>query len=211
MSKIKNVTHYAVYLLLVWGFYRLFFKLPETIEELVLKPIIWLIPLIFLLAREKENLSSIGITSKNLFKSIYMVIGLGAIFAVVALITNYLKYQQFKFGANLGSDLFGMSLFLSLATAVSEEVAFRGYLFNRVWQIWKNEWLANLTVSLVWGIIHLPVAVFIWKLDSLALFSYLLVTFLFGVGSSFIFARTKNVFSSILLHVLWEWPIILFR
>jgi membrane protease YdiL (CAAX protease family) len=40
---------------------------------------------------------------------------------------------------------------------------------------------------------------------------YLLLTTLFGVGSAFIYARTKNVFSSIFLHVLWEWPIILFR
>jgi membrane protease YdiL (CAAX protease family) len=31
------------------------------------------------------------------------------------------------------------------------------------------------------------------------------------MGSAFIFSRTKNIWGSILLHVLWAWPIILFR
>jgi len=47
--------------------------------------------------------------------------------------------------------------------------------------------------------------------NATALAAYFLLTTLFGIGSAFVFARTRNVFSSILLHVLWEWPIILFR
>jgi len=41
--------------------------------------------------------------------------------------------------------------------------------------------------------------------------SYLFLVFVFGLGASFVFSRTGNLASSILLHVFWSWPIILFR
>lgn len=208
---IKHATGFAAYLLLVWGFYRLLFKLPEEIEELFFKPLIWLVPIFFLLKKEGLGLSSLGITLKNLFPAIYFSLGLGAIFAIEGIFLNFVKYGNFVFAANIGDKNLFASLGLSFATAISEEVSFRGYIFNRVWQVIKNEWVANLSTSLVWGLIHIPVVVFVWKLNLSAALVYLLLTTLFGVGSAFVFARTKNVFSSVLLHVLWEWPIVLFR
>ncbi len=210
-AAIKNATVFAAYLLIVWGFYRLLFKLPDEIEELILKPIIWLVPLVFLLKKEKMGISSLGITLKNLFPAVYFSLGLGAIFALEAVVLNYTKYGNFVFAANIGEKFILSSIGLSFATAFSEEIAFRGYIFNRVWKALGNEWVANLTTSVAWGLIHVPVVIFVWKLNFSATVIYLLLTTLFGVGSAFVFARTKNVFSSILLHVLWEWPIILFR
>lgn len=210
-AAIKNATVFAAYLLIVWGFYRLIVKLPDEIEELILKPVIWLVPLVFLLKKEKMGISSLGITLKNLFPAVYFSLGLGAIFALEAVVLNYTKYGNFVFAANIGEKFILSSIGLSFATAFSEEIAFRGYIFNRVWKALGNEWVANLTTSVAWGLIHVPVVIFVWKLNFSATVIYLLLTTLFGVGSAFVFARTKNVFSSILLHVLWEWPIILFR
>jgi len=208
---VKRATVFAAYLLIVWGCYRLLFKLPDEVEELFLKPIIWLVPLVFLLKKEREGISSLGITLKNLFPAIYFSLGLGAIFALEAVVLNFAKYGSFVFAANIGDKFILSSIGLSFVTAFSEEIAFRGYIFNRVWKALGNEWIANLTTSAAWGLIHVPVAVFVFKLDFPAAVVYLLLTTLFGIGSAFVFARTKNVFGSILLHVLWEWPIILFR
>ena len=210
-AAIKNATVFAAYLLIVWGFYRLIVKLPDEIEELILKPIIWLVPLVFLLKKEKMGISSLGITLKNLFPAVYFSLGLGAIFALEAVVLNYTKYGNFVFAANIGEKFILSSIGLSFATAFSEEIAFRGYIFNRVWKALGNEWVANLATSVAWVLIHVPVAIFVWKLNFSATAIYLLLTTLFGIGSAFVFARTKNIFSSILLHVLWEWPIILFR
>lgn len=210
-TQIKNLTIYAAYLLIIWGLYRLLIKFPDEVEELVIKPIIWLLPIGYILKREKNNLASIGVTLQNLFPSVYFVLGLGAVFVIEAVIFNYVKHGGLDFGANLGSSPFLISLGLSFATAFSEEITFRGYLFNRLWRLTNNEWLANGVSSLFWILIHLPVTIFIWKLSFLQAAIYLFITGLFGMGSAFIFARTGNVFSSIVLHVLWEWPIILFR
>ncbi|MEK7182892.1 MAG: CPBP family intramembrane glutamic endopeptidase, partial [Patescibacteria group bacterium] len=95
--------------------------------------------------------------------------------------------------------------------ALSEETVFRGFIFNRLWKAFQGEWSANLLTSSGWALIHLPVTVFVLKYDVAQAVSFLFLTFLFGVASAFVFARTGNVFSSVLLHVFWEWPIILFR
>ena len=210
-SVVKYLTRYSVYILIVWGFYRVLFKLPDNVEELILKPIIWLTPLIFLLRRENQKISSLGITLKNLFPAIYLSLGWGAIFAIEAIFLNFLKYKTFNFGANIGEGGLMLSLLISFATAFSEEIPFRGYIFNRLWGVLNNEWLANIITSVVWALVHIPVTVFVWKLSLSAVLLYLFLTFLFGLGSAFVFARTKNVFSSVFLHVLWQWPIILFR
>ncbi|MDP3994907.1 MAG: CPBP family intramembrane metalloprotease [bacterium] len=210
-TALKNATVFATYLLIVWGCYRLIFKLPDEVEELFLKPIIWLVPLVFLLKKEREGISSLGITLKNLFPAIYFSLGLGAIFALEAVVLNFAKYGSFVFAANIGDKFILSSIGLSFVTAFSEEIAFRGYIFNRVWKALGNEWIANLATSMAWGLVHVPVAIFVFKLDFPAAVVYLLLTTLFGIGSAFVFARTKNIFGSILLHVLWEWPIILFR
>ncbi len=208
---VKNVTVYVTYLVIVWAFYRFLFQLPEDIEELIVKPIVWLLPLFYFVKKEGLGLSSLGITLKNLFPAIYFGIGLGAIFVMEGVLTNFLKYGSFHFAANLGNLPFATSLGLSFATAFSEETAFRGYVFGRLLGVMKSEWTANIVSTILWTLIHVPIAFFVWKLNLSAGILYLVLTAIFGAGSAFVFARTKNVFGSVLLHVLWEWPIILFR
>lgn len=208
---VKHNVIFPAYLLIVWGFYRMLFKLPEEVEEIIIKPILWILPLIFLLKREKLGAETVGITSNNLFPSIYIALILGVIFAIEGLLVNFVKYEGIEFAANIGKNSLIVSLFISLATAVSEEFAFRGYLFNRTWFVMGNELKANLLVSLVWAAIHIPITVFWWQLSPLKVVGYLILTTLFAIGSSFIFARTRNLAGSILLHILWSWPIVLFR
>ena len=213
-KKTQYVKHSVVlvaYLFIVWGLYRYIFKLPDEIEELIVKPILWLLPVVFLVRKEGGGMKSVGITKNNLFPSIYLALGLGAIFVLEALFINYLKYSGFDFSANIGRMSIFASLGLSFATAITEEITFRGYIFNRVWYATGKEWTANITTSVAWALIHLPVTFFVWKLSVPAALVYLFLTTVFGIGSAFLFARTKNVFSSIILHVMWEWPIILFR
>jgi len=208
---LKHAIALSTYILLIWGFYRFLFKLPDEVEEFIIKPLLWLIPVFYLTKLEKLPLSSLGMTLKNLFPSVYMALGLGAFFVMEAAIVNFVKYGGLNFNANIGDKVLLFSLIVSFATAASEEITFRGYVFTRIWQAVGSELWANLATSLIWAIIHLPVTIFVWKLNLASALAYLLVTFLFGLGAAFLYARTKNVASSILLHILWEWPIILFR
>lgn len=210
-QKIKNVFIYFTYLLLVWGLYRFIFKLPEEIEELLIKPLVWLLPLTYIVRKEKENLRSLGVRIDSLFPSLYFVIGLGAVFAIEALLLNFMKYGFLNFGSNVGDKTILIAVGISIATAFSEEIAFRGYIFGRLHEVLKNEWVASLISTALWIVVHIPIVVFVrdWTLSASLL--YLFLTGLYGMGSNFIYARTKNVFASMILHVVWEWPLILFR
>ena len=211
--ELKRVTLLYVFILLIWGFYRYLFRFPEEIEELVLKPIFWLGPVMFLLWREKKSLDSIGWSTKNLFKSLYLGVGLGMVFALEGLLIHWLKYQSFSF-INLQYQSLSVLLVamgVSLVTAITEESAFRGYIFNRLWYIFKSEWAANLISSFGWALVHLPITYFVLHYSFEQMITYLVLIFIFGVASALVFARTKTITASILLHVLWAWPIILFR
>ena len=208
---LKNSTIFAVYLLIVWGFYRNILKFPDEVEEIFIKPVIWLVPVFFLVKKENKNLASVGVTLRNFFPSVYLALGFGVFFAVEGLLINYLKNNGLVFGANIGSSSFWAAFGLSFITATSEEIAFRGYLFSRIWMALKNEFWANILTSIFWALIHVPAAIFVWKLNFEAAITYLCLATLFGIGAAFIYARTKNIFSPVLLHVFWQWPIILFR
>lgn len=209
----RRVFELYAFIFVVWGCYRFLFRLPEEVEEIVLKPIIWLGPTIYFVYKEKEKLASIGWSTKNLFKSLYLGIGLGLIFALEGLATHAVKYQGFQF-IKLPYptiSVFLAALALSFVTAVSEETTFRGYIFNRLWQVLRNEWAANGIVSVLFSLIHLPMTIFVLHYNPIQLLIYLFLVFLSSLGSGFLFARTGTIVASILLHVFWSWPIILFR
>ncbi len=211
---LKHVFALFSFIFVVWSFYR---YLPEILplwaEELILKPLFWLVPTFWLVKRvERQSFSSLGFTKKKLFPSIYWGVGLGLVFALEGLLTNIVKYK----GLNLISLGYSSTAFLglfllSLVTAFTEETVFRGYLFHRLWQIWQKEWLANIVSSFLFVIIHLPIGVFVLGYTPLVMFAYLFFVFIFAFGSAFVFGRTKNLLASILLHVFWSWPIVLFR
>ena len=90
---LKNAVILSTYLLIVWGLYRFLFKLPDEVEELFVKPIFWLVPVFYLLSKEKAKISSLGVTLKNLFPAIYFALGLGAFFVIEAIFINFIKYK----------------------------------------------------------------------------------------------------------------------
>lgn len=210
----KNILSLYVFLFLIWGLYRFLFRLPEEIEEIVLKPLIWLGPLFWLLFKEKENLASVGWRFQGFFKSLFWGVVLGIIFALLGFLTHLVKYQGISFVglASLATpSLFLGALALSLITAVSEETVFRGYFFNRLWQVLKNEGWANLLSSFGWVLIHLPITLFVFHYNLTQILIFLFLSFLYGVGAAFLFARTGTIVAPVLLHVFWGWPILLFR
>jgi membrane protease YdiL (CAAX protease family) len=211
---LKHVFALFSFIFVVWSFYRYLPEiLPLWVEELILKPLIWLVPMFWLVRRiERQPLSSLGLTKKRLFPSIYWGIGLGLVFALEGLLTNIVKYK----GLNLISLGYSSATFLGLlaisfVTAFTEETVFRGYLFHRLWQIWQKEWLANIVSSFLFVLIHLPIGVFVLGYNPMVMLAYLFFVFIFAFGSAFVFGRTQNLLASILLHVFWSWPIVLFR
>ena len=211
LTPLKNSIVLLAFILVVWGFYRNLVQLPEVVDELVSKPVIWLGATYYLMRKEGASWDSLGITNKNLYKAIYFALILAIVFALEGFAVNYFKHEGFNFGVEIGVADFYMAIGLSFITAVTEELTFRGYIFSRVWRYTKNAWLTNLVVSVGWVLVHVPIAVFVWTLAPTGIASYGLLVFIFSLGAGLVYQKSGNILSPILLHVFWQWPIILFR
>lgn len=202
---------YFVYLLVAWGLYRMNFKFSDTLEELFIKPVIWLLPFLYIIPKDKIKASDLGIGLKNLFPSLYLSLALGVGFAFLGLIANMAKYSGISFGANLGTSFFGLSLLVSFATSITEELVFRGYLLGVLLKRFMTPFIPILGSTILWTMVHIPISYYIWGMGPLQTGIFLFLTFIYGLGASILYFKTKNIASSIFLHFLWEWPIILFR
>ena len=209
----KHVFALFSFIFIFWAFYRYLPEPPVWVSELILKPLVWLLPTYWLVRKiEKQPLNSIGITKKNLLPAFYWGIGLGLVFILEGLLTNILAFRGIQLKAAEFNLLnFLVAMVLSLATAVSEEIVFRGYIFNRFRQIWQKEWGANFLTSLLFVLIYLPVGIFVLGYTPWLMLVYLIFVFIFSLASGFVFGRTDNVLASILLHLFWSWPAILFK
>ena len=106
-------------------------------------------------------------------------IALGTLFAFEGFYINYFKGAGASALGNITPLALYFSLALSFITGVSEEIAFRGFIFNRLSFILKNEWYANIISSLGWTIIHLPQVIFDWHLSLYQGSVYLFLIFLY--------------------------------
>lgn len=215
LSQLKHVISYYSFLLVIWGFFRALFKLPEPIEELFLKPVIWLIPLVIILRKEGLGLESLGWTYKGLMKSIfYVVVGggliyMGVVFALGLIFGDNLDKLNLisMFAEKRGILLGGFGI--SIVTAIVEETAFRGFIFNRFLKIFGDEFLASLINVIAWVLIHIPVFIFVYHMGTDDLLLRGILSGVFALGAGYLFARTRNILPSIFLHIFWPWVLIL--
>jgi hypothetical protein len=200
------------YLLVVWGFYRLIFKLPDNVEEAVLKPVLWLGPVLWLvLVAEKRKLSDIGWTGKNLFSGIGWGVVLGVIFAGEGVMVNWMRYGQINFQNILaGGGLSGV-MWIPLLTAISEETVFRGYILSRLSEVIKSSYWPLVISSLMFVTVYLPMSFFILHYSGAQMVAYFFLVFVLGMGGGWVYMRSKSLAAPIIVHTLWSWVILLFR
>lgn len=208
-----NIFSLYFFIFVTWSFYRYYFRLPEWIEEIIIKPLIWLTPTFLLVVyQEKRKLSTIGLSTTHFFKNVYLGWGLGALFAFEGLITNAIKYRGLLF-IPMGLSILDLTrmLLISLMTAFSEEVVFRGYIMNRLNEISKNELVSNLISAILFSIIHIPIAIFVLQYELSSLSSYLFLMLVLGIADGYVFTRTGTIVAPTISHALWNFSVILFR
>ena len=93
-----NIKHqvFAVWFIIfiLWSFYRAYFRLPELTDEFLVKPLIFVLPVLYVVCvREKKSLKELGLAPKlrDLFTDLYIGVVIGIIFAFEGLLINSLK------------------------------------------------------------------------------------------------------------------------
>ncbi|KKS97980.1 MAG: hypothetical protein UV73_C0004G0122 [Candidatus Gottesmanbacteria bacterium GW2011_GWA2_43_14] len=204
------------FIFIVWAFYRAKFILPESVDEFIVKPLIFLVPPLFLVwVWENKKLKELGISFdvKSFLTDVYIGVVLGIILAVEGLMANYLKYQKFSFepvAAVLLAGGIGSFLLINLATAFSEEVLGRGFLFGRLYKVTGKQFPSAITASFLFMLLHLPVMFTRLHLTGTALLFYPASIFLMGVTNSYLYTFRRNLVLPILLHAFWNMTVSLY-
>lgn len=171
-------------------------NLVHTVQQFL--PLVFmLLPMIMFVIRNGESLSSIGITSINLWQS--ALIGL-----LLALMTFYLQNDGFLAVLEKLKPRHGYSFIYFAFVGFQEEILFRGYLQNRL-IAWFGKWKGWFVASAVMAVAHFPQRILIGNMDPGEAFSsacgLLPASLLFG----YIMICTKNVLAPGLLHTFTNW------
>lgn len=204
---------FVVFLFVVWGAYRFLTRNNEWVDELIFKPVIWVLPVLYIVKKiEKKSLETIGLTNKNLFRNLYIGWGVGALFAFEGIVTNAFKYGGVSFSPESFKPMELLTLILiSFFTAFSEELVFRGYVMTRLSEGLKNPMFANVLAALLFSLLHVPIALYVLHYNVVDLISFEWVMFVMGVVNGYLFIRMKNIVVPVMSHSLWNLAIVLFR
>ena len=168
----------------MWGSFRYFIRLPEVIEELWFKPVLWLIPLFWWNLALKEKILMFG---KKWGESLFLGLLVGVFYFVVLKLNNG---SQIKFDINLIS--------VAMATAVTEELTFSGFVAGYLEKIRKGKIINLLIVGLMAAIIRLPILFFVYQATGAEVLGVVLIAIVSGVINAWIRVKSQNVAGSIL-------------
>jgi membrane protease YdiL (CAAX protease family) len=207
--------------------YRYFYRFSEPIDELIVKPLIFVLPVLYFFYKYEKPRTTLGAGFGNwgkiwgdrdnksdkgnrgdIFKSLYLSIGLGMVLGAEGLFFNYLKYGEFNFAPVLPVGNWGLLGFLGLsgATAISEEVLGRGFLYGQL-RHYLPETGAIVLSSLLFVLLHVPIVLFVLKLSGLTLGIYLFSVFILSIANCLLLRFTGSLLSPILVHAFWNMTI----
>lgn len=217
-SKKVHVSHEGIFrvwgwIVIVWALYRYFGSFPEWVDELIAKPLVFVAPVIwYTLRKAKGTFEDLGISFANVFTSIYIGLGFGMVFALEGLAANAIKYGKLQITPIDEISQYGLLglLALSLATAVSEEILSRGFVFKGLLRSSKSLVFASLLSTCMFVLLHVPILVTSLHLSGTALVLFLVTDFVLGVANSLLVYNTGTLIAPILVHIFWNMTVALY-
>lgn len=177
---------YLGYLVVSWVILKLAFRLPEVINELWFKPVIWLVPLFWLNRGDRNRVKVFG---SDWQKSLIAGAALGIGYLMVAVVVLGIK----------GWSISGNAVGIGLIAAVCENMAFFGLVLPAM--IEKMGWTKGVIVcGVVYGLIHLPAAIGV-NASWVGLMGVFLVSSTMGVMNG----MARMVSGSVLVPILATW------
>lgn len=197
--------------IVIWSVYRIFFNFPETVDEFIVKPLIFILLPLYLARYHTipgfaKNRRVPGFENKRgIFEDLITGVAMAFVFAFGALIINKLKYGVFLIIPILPLVGWGslVYLLLSIATSISEEVLGRGFFFNGLKKK-STIFLPAVMSSLMVLSIHLPVVVTKRQYNPQTLLVYLCSIFLLSMTNTYIYKFRGNLVLPVLIHAFWN-------
>jgi len=209
-SKLRtSLIIYAMILYGLWSLLELYLKtqigIDEFTKEVYIKLVFWLLPAIVIHFRFSDNMFVKKEEMYLLRKNCWIFVPIMLLFTIYIFISEYLTNSKITI-----SESFGINTVVEvLSIAIGEEMVFRGLFLNAILND-KKKYLAVFINSLMFLIIHFPAwiqgDIFISVFTSGGFITVLLVSCIF----SFVFIKTKSIWTAIFLHFWWDLLLFMF-
>jgi membrane protease YdiL (CAAX protease family) len=211
-ESLNTVYRLWAWILLVWCLYRYFVKLPEWADEFIFKPLVFVAPVIWYVRnKEKQSIATLGLTWRNFFTSVYIGLGFGIVFALEGLAAHVIKYGKLDVNPIAAFQQYGFFLIiLSLATAFSEELLSRGFVFSRIYEKTKNLAYSSVVSTVMFMLLHVPILVTTTKLQGMTLILFFVTDFVLATANSLLYYNTGSLVAPILVHIFWNMTVALY-
>ena len=144
--------------------------------------------------------------------SLYVGLGFGFVFALEGIAANAIKYGKIQINPIAAFEQYGLLtlLILSVATAFTEELLNRGFLFGRILEKTKSLPYAAILSTVLFVLLHVPILVASLKLSGMTLVLFFVTDFILGMANSLLYYNTKSLLAPILVHVFWNMTVALY-
>lgn len=190
-KEMRRLGVYLIYLFSAWSLFRYFIHLPEIIEEVWFKTIIWLVPLFwwFLSVNRRPKLLEGKIA--------------GAV--LMGLFFGGFLFGFFVWSRGGVGDLSGEKVLVRLLTALIEQLTFAGLILPLVLEKTRlSSWMGCLLTGIFYAIIHVPIGWIVYRLDLATIFGVFLLNVLVSYVANTLRLSTKNIIPSVMV----EWAVL---
>jgi hypothetical protein len=195
----------------LWGIYRLVFRLPEEVEETFLKPIVF-VGIVMIIEKPKNWLKYFlevwGSGDWVKAAGWGLLFGLGYI--TVYGFASFLSFGDLQFGELTSSSILAFTL-IGILTSVWEEWLFPGYIFSHIKADIKNVWFSRLLTAAMFALVHSPILIFWYKLPPQTVIFQLMMLFILGTGNMILKEKFNNLIAPVISHFGWGLAVFLFR
>ena len=187
----RRIIKYYVFILVFWSLFRYLLRLPEVIDELWFKPVIWLVPLFWWQVSDVR-------------KRVILFKGKPAKAAVWGLMVGLFYYAVVKMVTKTSwLDFSWSQIGISFATAVIEEVTFAGIILPRLLAETKKINISLAVVAVMFALTRLPINLFVFHLSLTAVIGAFGLAFFVGLVNGFVRLRSDSTFAAIIAHFMY--------
>ncbi|PIV09548.1 hypothetical protein COS31_05210 [Candidatus Roizmanbacteria bacterium CG02_land_8_20_14_3_00_36_15] len=208
----KALNLWAV-ILIVWSVYRVNLRMPEWFDELVAKPLVFIVPVYYYLKTvDKKNFfPALFLKPRMILKDLLFGLMIGAVFIASALLANYFRFKKLIFFSQPPAlnYVLWVSL-LALATGISEEILSRGFILKKLYEDSHNIYTASFFASILFFFLHVPILFTNIHITGNLLLIFMLTDMILSLVLSFIFLTRQSLTLPIIIHALYNIVLTLF-
>jgi membrane protease YdiL (CAAX protease family) len=195
------------FIFISWTWYRITFQFPEWVDELVGKPLLMLLPvLVAVCIIEKRKVSSVGLIFTNFWRDSIIGCAVGVFLAAEKTLIWSMRTVRIEQNLQVISALgLLVGTVEPTCTSIVEEIVFRGYLITRLKELGWKDWAAYTVSTVLFVLIHVPLALFVYHYGGGELFGYCTLIFLLGFANALVFGYTGSLTAPIIMHWVWNY------